>query len=259
MTPLRILRLGVALLAGAVCVDLALPWGSDGHRLIADYAGARLSPPARAEIVRLLALESGATLATISTWPDEMRSPTTAPWHYINFPRDGGCHYDAATMCVSGSCVVSAIERQVAVLASKASDEERLKTLKYVVHFVGDVHQPLHAGYADDRGGNSYQVQAVGRGTNLHALWDSGLIVNWPGGLPSLRAAMDAEAAMDVKTDAAAWAEESCRAVASDGFYPTTHKLEPEYATGRSGLLTSRLAAAGQRLAAVLNRALSAQ
>jgi hypothetical protein len=63
-------------------------------------------------------------------------------------------------------------------LASSASDREAPDALKYVVHLVADVHQPLHAGYADDRGGNTYQVQALGRGTNLHALWDSGLIEN---------------------------------------------------------------------------------
>lgn len=255
----RIFRVGEALIVGAICTEMAMAWGGDGHRLVADFASARLSMPAKSEIDRLLTLEPGANLATISTWADEVRAPTTAPWHYVNFPRDTGCHYEAATLCAGGSCVVSAIDRQVAVLASKAPDEQRLKALKYVVHFVGDVHQPLHAGYADDRGGNSYQLQAFGRSTNLHGLWDSGLIVNWPGGLPSVRAAMEAEALVDVKLNTAAWAEESCRTVAADGFYPSAHKLQSEYATAWSGTLAQRLAAAGQRLAAVLNSALGAQ
>jgi len=72
--------------------------------------------------------------------------------------------------------VVEAIERQTEVLASKASDDKRLLALKYLVHFVGDVHQPLDAGYGDDRGGNSYQIQAFGHGSNLHVFWDSCLI-----------------------------------------------------------------------------------
>lgn len=115
----------------------------------------RLSPAARAQVERLLALEPEATLASISTWADEVRSPTTAAWHYVNFPRDADCHYDTNRMCIQGNCVVGAIERQLAVLPSDAPDEKRLLALKYVVHFIGDVHQPLHAGFADDRGGNS--------------------------------------------------------------------------------------------------------
>ena len=146
-------------------------------------------------------------------------------------------------MCIEGMCVVGAIERQVAVLASKAPDEARFKALKYVVHFVADVHQPLHAGFADDRGGNSFQLQSYGRGTNLHALWDSGLIGQWPGGLPALRAAIAASPASEsAKPAPAAWAEESCRVVAADGYYPPGRQLDPEYGQRWSATLTKRVA-----------------
>ena len=112
------------------------------------------------------------------------------------------------------------------MLASNAPDEERLKALKYVVHFVADVHQPLHAGFADDRGGNKYQLQAFGRGTNLHAVWDVGLVEHWPGGARALRAAVGAEkSTVDASFAPGKWAEESCRVVSTDGFYPTGHKL----------------------------------
>jgi hypothetical protein len=134
----RIFRLGVALVAGAICTDIATAWGGEGHRLIVVFASARLSASAKAAIDQLLALEPGATLATISTWTDEARAPMTAPWHYVNFSHDAGCHYEAATLCVGGSCVVSGIDRRVAVLASKAPDEERLEAPKYVVQLVGD-------------------------------------------------------------------------------------------------------------------------
>jgi len=158
----------------------AFAWGADGHRLVAEEAEAHLSAASRAEVDRLLKLEPGATLRSISTWPDEVRSPGTASWHYVNFPRDGNCTYVASRDCSNGACVVGAIEAQAAILSSNAPDAERLTALKYVVHFVGDVHQPLHAGYADDKGGNTYQVQFGGRGTNLHSVWDSGLIRSWP-------------------------------------------------------------------------------
>jgi len=122
--------------------------------LIAAEAQQLLTPAARAEVDRLLALEPGATLASISTWADETRSPGTASWHYVNFPRDAGCAYEAPRDCPGDACVVGAIARQEAVLTSTAADAEKLVALKYLVHFVGDVHQPLHAGYADDKGGN---------------------------------------------------------------------------------------------------------
>jgi nuclease S1 len=148
------------------------------------------------------------------------------------------------------------IERQEAILASHAPDTERLQALKYVVHFVADVHQPLHAGYADDRGGNKFQLQAYGRGTNLHALWDTKMIVNWPGGLPALQTAVEADAvnAGGTPND---WAEESCRIVTTGGFYPATHKLGPEYTQRWSGTVVQRLAVACARLAAMLSSGLS--
>jgi len=242
----------------ALCSPLAAyAWGSEGHRLVAEVAEAQLTPEARSEVNRLLALEPGATLASISTWADENRSPSTAPWHYVNLPRDSGCKYEAARDCPDGHCVVGAIERQARVLASSATDADKLKALKYVVHFVADVHQPLHAGYADDRGGNTYQVQAFGRGTNLHALWDSRLIENWPGGAQTLLAELKATPSNVSNAAPAQWAEESCRIVAADGFYPTGHKIDSDYAKGAAPALKERLSSAARRLAALLNSALA--
>ena len=98
------------------------------------------------------------------------------------------------------------------------ADDKRLNALKYVVHLVADVHQPLHAGYADDRGGNRHQLQAFGRGTNVHALWDSGLIENM--GLTTAKLATKLTGASAIDLDMARAAEESCRIVGTDGFYP---------------------------------------
>lgn len=217
-----------------------------------------MTSEAKAELHRLLALEPELTLAAASTWADTHRSSTTGPWHYVNFPRDS-CRYQEARDCPSGQCVVGAIERQTRVLASSAIDEERLKALKYIIHFVADVHQPLHAGYADDKGGNKFQLQAFGRGTNLHALWDAGLVENRVNGPQGLRA----ELAAELKTNGssrplapAQWAEESCRVVQRDDFYPSTHKIATEYLQMHDVTLKSRLLAASRRLAAVLNDSL---
>jgi hypothetical protein len=235
----------------AFTVAHAHAWGTQGHSVIANLAYAQLTVKAKTEVDRLLALEPGATLASISTWADETRNKTTAPWHYVNFPRDT-CTYDATRDCPDGQCVVGAIDRQLAILASNAPDEKRLNALKYVVHFVADVHQPLHAGYADDRGGNKYQVQAFGRGTNLHALWDSGLIEHTGMDVAAMTAKLLAipEAAGDV--DAARVAEDSCRVVGTAGFYPG-RKVGADYVERFTPEMEKQLITAGARLAKVLN------
>ena len=249
-----------ALLAIMVMQPLgAGAWGIEGHQIVAEAAQKLLTASARAEVDRLLALELGATLASVSTWADKFRSPSTAPWHFVNLPRDSNCTYDPDRSCVQGACVVGAIERQAEVLASRAADEDRLKALKYVVHFVADVHQPLHAGFADDRGGNSFQLQAFGRGTNLHALWDSALLQQWPGGFTALRAAVEADNTADSNPSPGRWAEASCRVVTTEGFYPDGHKLDDEYARRWGATLVQQLAAAARRLAMVLNQTLGAR
>jgi hypothetical protein len=233
-----------------------LAWGAQGHQLIANLAQAQLSAPARREVDRLLALEPGETLASISTWADEHCNPTTAGWHYVNFPRES-CTYDRDRDCPDGQCVVGAIERQVAVLRSNAPDARRLAALKYLVHLVADVHQPLHAGYRDDKGGNTYQVQAFGRGSNIHALWDSGLIKNLDEDVDALTARLQRmtapRGARELNPGLAA--EESCRIVAEPGFYPA-NKLPVAYVDRYLPTLEQRLKMAGTRLAGFLNQAL---
>lgn len=232
-------------------------WGSDGHRLVALLALQYLSPAARAEVDKILALEAGATLESISTWADEHRSPATARWHYVNFP-EGDCRYAPARDCSEGQCVVAAIEKQADRLRQATSDAERLQALKYLTHLVADVHQPLHAGGAGDRGGNKHQVRAFGRGTNLHVLWDSGLIENRPGGTALLLLHLRAMPAPSADTmKAADWAEESCVIVQSPGFYPESRNLGALYALHWDAVLRHRLSDAAHRLARLLNQSLA--
>lgn len=242
----------VGLIACAVS-PWAFAWGSDGHKIVALLADAQLTPTARKQVDRLLALEPGSNLASISTWADEHRNPATAAWHYVNFPR-GDCNYQPERDCPDGKCVVSAIDRQVEVLRTNGDDEKRLNALKYVVHFIGDIHQPLHAGYGDDRGGNSYQLQAFMRGSNLHAVWDTGLIKNL---------SLENEAivksllirplpAETIISSANKIAEESCRIVAKPGFYPE-RLVTMDYLETYTPILAYQLALAGYRLAQLLN------
>ena len=254
----RTLVAGAALVASvfAAAVSNAYAWGTEGHQVIALIAQSQLSPKARAEVDRLLAQESGATLASVSTWADEHRNPSTAPWHYVNFPR-GDCIYDEQRDCTDGRCVVAAIKKELAILESGAPDDKRLMALKYLVHFVGDVHQPLHAGYLDYKGGNTYQLQAFMRGSNLHAVWDTGLIKNL-NEEPEVMAArvQKLSAGMPVTNlDPVNAAEESCEIVSLKGFYPN-RLVELPYILRYTPVMERRLAAAGARLAGILNAAL---
>ena len=248
----------VAMLAALAALSLAFSskayaWGTEGHQVIATIADKQLTPAARAEVTRLLSMEPGSTLSSVSTWADEHRSPQTAAWHYVNFPR-GDCTYVAERDCPDGRCVVAAIDRQVKVLGSSVPDEQRLNALKYIVHFVGDVHQPLHAGYQEDRGGNQYQLQAFMRGSNLHAVWDMGLIKAMGEDADAMAARLSGKGTPGPWTAVQA-AEESCRIVGTAGFYPG-RIVDGAYIEQWAPVMEGRLGLAGQRLAEVLNRVL---
>lgn len=231
-----------------------LAWGVLGHRVVAELAWEQLSPTARAAASRLLALEPGATLASVANWADVNRDDATRSWHFVNFSA-GTCSYEPSRDCPDGQCVVAATAQQLAVLASDASDAQKLIALKYVVHLVADLHQPLHAGHADDRGGNRYQLQAFGSGTNLHALWDSGLLRERGDStkllVHMLKMLPDAALAQDLDLTHAA--RESCQIVDMPGFYPP-HNLPDNYAVRFNPILDRQLALAGARLAGLLNR-----
>ncbi len=131
---------------------------------------------ARPQVAALL--DPGTTLADISTWADDIHHsrPNTGPWHYVNIPR-GAAGYNAQRDCRHG-CVVSAIEQSLRLLQDRSKDRSvPQEALKWLVHLVADVHQPLHA-IADNRGGNDAIVRFNGRQTNLHRLWD-GDMIDW--------------------------------------------------------------------------------
>ncbi len=246
-----------ALLACLFVPTLAAAWGAEGHRLIAELAYERLPAPTRDRVQALLALEPGATLPSIATWADEVRSPSTAAWHYTNFDGSSACRYEEEQSCPDGQCVVGALDRQARVLATAKTTEDQLKALKWVVHLVGDVHQPLHAGITGDKGGNLYQVQAFGRGTNLHSVWDGVLIRNWPGGSQALReAVVTAIPKPRELLSSQQWAEESCKIVSAPDFYPDGRFITEEYQQRWAPVTASRMAAAADRLAKVLTKAL---
>lgn len=245
----------LVLLLGLVAHQTVQAWGRQGHHIVAGLAQAQLTPEARKEIDRLLALEPGETLVSISTWADEHRTPATAAWHYVNFPRNS-CTYDAERDCPDGKCVVAAIDKQLAILKFDVSDEKRLRALKYLVHLVADVHQPLHAGYLDDRGGNTYQLQAFMRGTNLHSLWDTGMIAQLGEDSDTVVKRLLTKLSTKEQGEKSIThaAEESCRIVGMSGYYPA-RRVGQEYIVRFMPVLEQRLELSGRRLASLLNTA----
>jgi hypothetical protein len=243
--------------AGLALTVASAAWGfgAEGHEVVAMVAESQLTPAAKAKVAALLAQEPGATLTSISTWADQHRSPQTSHWHFVDMPR-GNCRYEPERDCPKGACVVAALRRETAVLASDEDAEERLKALKYVVHFTGDVHQPLHAADANDRGGNKFQVHWNNRGTNLHHIWDDNLIEAIDPDAARLSTSLEKRTLKHSYTnsnDPVAWAEESCAIASQDGFYPSSRKLGLLYQLEWQSTEEDRLEVAGQRLAALLN------
>lgn len=261
---LMLLAAATALVATPLANDAiaTLRWGGMGHRVIARVAVGRLSPAAKREVRRLLGRE---TLAKVSTWPDEVRRnrPATAPWHYVNIPIYDSV-YRPERVCASG-CIIAALEAQEAILADRSRPQaERAEALKWVVHLVGDLHQPLHVGDRGDRGGNDVRIRYDNKPGNLHGLWDTGLLLAT--GQDEDELVTMVERRLRRRGDLAAltggsvleWAMESHAASREVvyGFLPASLSLDRRYLQQVQPLLEDRLLKGGVRLAALIERAL---
>jgi hypothetical protein len=181
-----------ALVLAAGWASQALAWGQEGHSIVAELAQHRLSPQAAAEVSRLLG--QGRSLASVSSWADDVRDqrPETYNWHFVDIPL-AETKYDPDRDCrptEKGDCIVAALERLKVEMRCAGSDDLKRDALRYVVHLVGDIHQPLHT-VDEARGGNDIRVEARFAGaktckggpcpiypsrSNLHTVWDSTLI-----------------------------------------------------------------------------------
>lgn len=149
-------------------------WGFKGHRAVAEIAQKHLNAGTAYVVSSYL---KGEAMQEVSTWADENRNQSTTPWHYINLPL--GLSRDAFAKAVqeSDNNVYTAILKTEATLKdANASAEAKNEALKYLIHLVGDAHQPMHVSRKEDKGGNTIQLRFEDKGTNLHSLWDSKLI-----------------------------------------------------------------------------------
>lgn len=150
-------------------------WGATGHRVVGEIAQSHLKCSTKRKIKKLL---NGKTLAYVSTYADEIKSDKRYnefyTWHYINMPLDE--NYNPANQNPKGD-LVSAIEFCSAIISDKnSSDSDKIFYLKLLVHFVGDLHQPMHIGLEEDKGGNDFKLKWFGKDSNLHRVWDSDMI-----------------------------------------------------------------------------------
>ena len=286
--------IGLASLSGAT--DQAFAWGDQGHEVIALVANHFLEPAVRDKVDGLLAGDrSGLTatdLAHEATWADRYRDSDrdttrkhyrhTHDWHFVDLELDGP---DLATACFgrpslgqgtvasngpAQACVVDKIDQFIAELANSAtSTSERRKALQFLLHFVGDVHQPLHASDDHDRGGNEKTVSVRGTPANtLHHYWDTEFVIRLGPNPPSIARLLigrisEAERQKWSRGAAADWAMESFH-VAEQHAYgllpppesPGRYRLPAGYMKDATETTADQLSKAGVRLAWVLNQAL---
>lgn len=245
--------MGAALLGTAP----ALAWGKIGHRIGGTIAERHLSGQTRAKIALLLGTES---LADASTWPDEMRAnplpfwqKTANPFHYVTVPGHEYGHHHAP----AEGDAATALDRFSKVVRSRsASREEKQLALRFIVHIIGDLHQPLHAGKPGDRGGNDVKLSFFGRPTNLHAVWDSGIIDQEQYSSAEyserlMRGTSNEEIVSWWEPNPTVWINES--AELRDRIYPATSELSYDYLFQHRAEVERRLRQSGVRMAAYLD------
>jgi hypothetical protein len=243
-------------------------WGEKGHRVVALVAEPRLTPAAGAAVQRLI---GPSKLRDVAMWADQIKGsrPETKPWHYVNIPLDRS-DYDPSRDCRRPrGCVVAALERFQRALADRALPRaEQVEALKFVTHFVADIHQPLHCADNGDGGGNDVTVvffgQVLNSGRkpwNLHAVWDSGLIER-KGLSPSeyarqLARGVDPASSSGIERGTAAdWTMECHRAAVETSYrLPPDRVLGEDYADMALPVVDEMLVKAGIRLARILNDA----
>ena len=275
-------------LLGLLVATPVIAWSALGHKLVAELAQRHLTPAAKAEVARLLAGEPNPTLAGVATWADTLRDSDperfkqTSRWHYVNLSSDS-CRYAPERDCKDGQCVIAAIAAQRAILADRSQPiSARRDALKFLVHLIGDVHQPLHANARNDQGGNKYQIslrtdiqpEAYARdryvggimGTNLHSVWDYYVLAERGLDLEQYADRLNHEPwppVMDRNAlTPASWASESCGLTDVRGLYPTQngqelHKLDRSYSDKHRALAEQRIRIAAYRLATLLNQTLT--
>jgi hypothetical protein len=250
----KYLFLGAFLLALTV---ESFGWGQNGHRVVGQLAEWHLSKKAKRKIDALLGHES---LPMVANWMDEIRADRkynhTAPWHYLTI--EDGKEYDPSIQEKGGNAYEQTLKIIALLKEKNLSEEQGLEYLKMLVHLVGDLHQPLHVGRGDDKGGNEIEVYYFNQKTNLHSVWDTKMIEGQNLSFTELARHLNERA--DKLTvgklqsaDPLEWLKEaqSFRPMVYD--LPDNKRLYYDYGYKYFHVVEDRLFAAGIRLAGILN------
>jgi hypothetical protein len=252
---MRILTIFFFLLATINCQ--AFDWGKTGHRTTGAIAQQYLTKKTKKAIASLL---DGQSLAFASTYADEIKSDdryrSYGPWHYVNVPFDKT--YQTHPKNESGD-IIQGIDKCVEVLKSNtASRADKAFHLKLLIHFIGDLHQPMHVGLSSDKGGNDFQVQWYRDGTNLHSVWDTKMIESYGMSYTELAHNMPQINKKERKSIAAGdhrdWMRDSRKVIKE--IYARTDKgdqLGYRYMYEHFNTVRNQLQKGGIRLAALLN------
>jgi len=244
---------------------IALAWGSNGHTTVGILAVKQLNADAISELENLMGSLDRQTIGEACNWPDTVRETDEWAWsyplHYVNIPR-GDFNYLEARDCPQQLCATQAIKRYAGELGEPgASKEKRWQAFAWLCHLTGDLHQPLHAGFEDDRGGNDFEVVFRGERTNLHSLWDSGLIALHTDNGEELTQIVGSIPASEISEDWSPeevnnWTNES-HELAKQHVYPASMKIDENYERQNWPLIQRRMSTAASRLALILNSVLN--
>ena len=172
------IRTGFTLLVILMIPVLSHAWGKDGHAVVADVAQHYLNKTASEKVRQLLSVMGAKDMSDVASYADQYRSHhrETGPWHYVDIPLTAD-NYVPSRDCPDNNCVIDVINNFKQVLNNKSLDDStRAYALAFLIHFVGDLHQPLHASNNNDKGGNEVGITFFGHSTNLHHIWDTNII-----------------------------------------------------------------------------------
>lgn len=252
------MRVFLAALLMSLTATQALAWGQNGHRVTGGIAEPLLSRKAKAAITAIIGNE---TLAEASTWADEMRSSpepfwqtTSVTWHYVTVP--AGKTYLEVGAPPEGDAYTALKQFAATLKDPNATLEQKQLALRFSVHLIGDLHQPLHVGTRADRGGNDRKVTFGRDETNLHAVWDGTLIDRQQLSYTEMTAFLNRRITPQLRrewssVDPLVWIGES--AALNDQVYPTEDRLSYRYAFNQQDTVDRRLSQAGVRMAAYFN------
>lgn len=239
-------------------------WGEKGHAVVGVLAMEQLDDASRGALSGILESMAPERIASACYWPDRIRDAGMADWsvplHYVSVDPDAG-DYQRARDCPDGQCLPEAILHYAGVLADTSLDmRERREAFNFLCHFTGDLHQPLHVGFADDEGGNLVTVRYQGGDMKLHWFWDGGLIDtrvdDWQQLADLLRARRNLAEPAWSPAQVTAWANES-HAFTRHSAYPQQREIDAGFEAHAWQVVLHQLDMAATRLAGLLEAVLA--